>query len=529
MKKMKKICFVIAFVLAISCNNSKNIINDENDVHGELVVCFASYSPFELNYTPEEMAKGLSVQRELLHRYGIPVTCYLYASVVKEQKDLLKQWHDEFGDEVGLLNQRSPIETGLPEFKQLQEVVTWQTIRSAANINYGPDWVYLYQQIGIESVWGRAYEQSATDGISDRGCPHGFYYLNPVCSKVPNPKNGGVLSVPWLSQDLNMVFRTAHQPTFTFDVNDIQDVRVNDPNDDSFWVAELNEFKKQTKYNKVVPLVIQQEVEEFMLDEPGFGQRRPNGYAVLESLLKVLQREEIKVVTVSEAVDKYKKAYPDKTPPTYAINDNIGQLPIIKNNNCFYVSDQRFTTGNGPTYNGYYPTNYDCRGKAPSIDYPTNNFCPYLYYHPQGIPYNEQGKLFTYYDVNGLLMFEEGNPYPIRITPYVGLTGELIGETILPEMSYWFDTDKYIPRAEIQKSETEKGFSLKIKAGTHKNKVFTSTYMPYGVMLWGDYSKFEIPGNAPVGAKILNTEGLFIPMMLKEGINELNLEIVKIK
>jgi hypothetical protein len=314
---------------------------------------------------------------------------------------------------------------------------------------------------------------------------------------------------------LNLVFRTAHQPTFTFDVNDIQDIRANNPDDDSYWIAELNEYKKQTKYNKVVPLVIQQEVEEFMLDEPGFEQRRPNGYEVLESLLKVLQREGIKVVTVSEAVDKYKKAYPDRTPPTYAINDNIGQLPIIKNNNRFNVSDQRFKEGHGgPNFNGYYPANYDSRG--------------YVYYHPQGIPYNEHGKLLTYYDINGLMMFEEGNSNPIRITPYTGLTGKYSGDKLfLPEMSYWFDTDQYIPHAEIQKTETAKGFSLKIKAEARKNLVFTDTHLPYGVMLWGDYSGYRISGKTPTGTKILNKEGLFIPMMLTDGINELTLEFMK--
>lgn len=487
--------------------------SDSKANEGQLVVCFASKGDFAPSETSTEALTGIA---DLAHKYGIPVTYYLKPFTAEKHKNELKKWHEKYGDEVGWFSEALAVENGVAELNELRNIVDWQDIRSTGNIRYGRDWVQLYLENGIESVWGRCYEQTYTDNITDRGCPFGFYYLYPECFKVPNKESGGLISVPWLSNDLNLIFRTAQQSTFTFDVNDPQDIRVATPDNDSFWVAELNEYKKQTKYNKIVPLVIQQEFHEFAMSEPGMENRRKEGYAILESLFKILKREGIKVVTVSEAVDMYKAAYPENTPPTYGLFDNIApDVPIVRDCKHLELTNRRFATGKGPCYNGYYATNREDR--------------TWYYYHPDSIPYYEQGKLFTYYDVNGLLVFEEGNMEPIRITPYTSLPENLFGEAILPEMSYWYDTDKYIPQAEIKQEETEDKLLVSIRVRAEHNMVFTGGLLPYGTMLWGDYSHYTLPDEAPLGTKILDTECLFIPMLLDEGDNEMVLTFEKKK
>ena len=371
------------------------------------------------------------------------------------------------------------------------------------------------QQNGIESGWGRCYEQTATDGISDRGSPFGFYYARPDCYKAPNLDQGGIISVPWLSNDLNLVFRTAQQSTFTFDPNDPQDIGVATATDDSFWRAEVEEYKKQAKYNKIVTLVIQQEIEE--LDFTTGNKRKTEGQAILENLFKVLKEEGIQVVTVSDAIDMYKAAYPMETPPTYGLFGNIAATtPIIKSNKSLQPVTEPFSIDKkaqykcfGPTYNGFYAT-----GRVDRTWY---------YYYADGQKIDQFGKNFSYYDKNGLVIFNEGKSSPVRITPYSNLPKDSYSMGILPEMSAWFDTAKFIPQADVKTSKSAGGLTVSIKASTIPNAVYRDEAMPYGVMLWGNYSAYAVPANALAGTKILGQNGLFIPMLLKSGDNSLSL------
>lgn len=483
------------------------------DAKGKLVVCFASKGDYKHSSGSENGLKGLT---GLLHKYGFRGTYYLKSSTIEACKADLEEWHRTHGDEVGWLSDGESLATAGDRLKKIRAFLPGQKIRSAGHMRYGAPWVGFFEQNGVDSVWGRCYEQSATDGITDRGSPFGFYYAKPDCFKVPNTGNGGVISVPWLSNDLNLVFRTAQQSTFTFDPNDAQDLGVATSEDDSFWRAELNEYKKQTKYNKIVPLVIQQEIEEF-----DFSTRtdwKEKGAVIFENLLKILKEEGIQVVTVSEAVDLYKAANPTLTPPTYGVFDNIAATtPIIKNSKSLLPVTEPFAISRkeqykcfGPTFNGYYPTGRVGR--------------TWFYYDPKGGSIDTFEKNISYYDANGLLIFIEGNSSPARITPYSNLPHDAFSTAILPEMSQWFDTDQFIPKADVQSSKGPAGLTVSVKATTIPNAIYTGETMPYGVVLWGDFSAYKIPESAPLGTRILATDGILIPMLLKSGENLLSLD-----
>lgn len=480
---------------------------------GKLVVCFASKGDYK--HSPESEA-GLKGLASLLHKYGYRGTYYLKSPTIEACRADLQDWFKTHGDEVGWFSDGESLSKVGAELKMIRDLLPGQKVRTAGQLRYGAPWVNAFEQNGVESVWGRCYEQSATDGITDRGCPFGFYYARPDCFKVPNVDKGGIISVPWLSNDLNLVFRTAQQSTFTFDPNDAQDIGVTTPTDDSFWRAELNEYKKQTKYNKVVPLVIQQEISEF--DYSTGTKWKKAGEAIFENLLKILKAEGIEVVTVSEAVDMYKAANPTVTPPTYGVFGNIAATtPIIKNNRSLQPVTEPFAIAKkdqykcfGPTFNGFYAT-----GRVGKTWY---------YYDPKGAPLDQFGKNISYYDKNGLLIFVEGNSSPVRITPYSNLPKDAFHTAILPEMSHWFDTDRFIPKAEVKTSKGPAGLTVSLKATAIANTVSTGETMPYGVVLWGDYSAYAVPANAPAGTKILAGDGLFIPMLLKMGENSLSVD-----
>lgn len=482
------------------------------DKQGKLVVCFASKGDY--SHTPASEA-GLRGLAGLLHKHGYRGTYYLKPATVRACQADLKEWREKYGDEVGWFADGCSLASAADELAQLRGLATGQPVRSAGQLRYGRDWVELFQRYGVESVWGRCYEQTATDGITDRGCPFGFYYAWPDCFKAPNPGSGGVVSVPWLSNDLNLVFRTAQQSTFTFDPNDPQDLGVSTPGDDSFWVAEFNEYKKQTKYNRIVPLVIQQEIEEFSFTTRK--EWKESGRAILENLLKLLKREEIQVVTVSEAVDLYKAAYPEATPPTYGLFGNIAAATsIVRTNRSLQVVTAPFASARkaafecfGPTLNGFYAT-----GRIGHTWY---------YYDSKGARLDEFGKNFSYFDKAGLLVFVEGNSTPVRITPYSNLPADAYRTAILPEMSPWFATHKFIPTADVKVVKSERELRVTAKTVASRSPVFSGDSLPYGVMLWGDFSAYRAPSSAPEGTKVLGDEGLFIPWVLKEGENHLDL------
>jgi hypothetical protein len=484
----------------------------ESSDEGKLVVCFASKGDYRHT---EKSVNGLKGLAEMLHKYGYRGTFYLKPQTVAACQKDLQDWNKTYGDEVGWFAEGDSLAKAPEELKHFRDLIPSMKVRSAGQLRYGEPWVNFFSQNGIESVWGRCYEQSATDGITDRGCPFGFYYERPDCFKAPNPNPGGVISVPWLSNDLNIVFRTAQQSSYTFDPNDPQDMGLTTPHDDSFWRAEIAEYKKQAKYNKIVPLVIQQEICEFDFSE-NKGSRRA-GADIFENLLKILKKEGIQVVTVSEAVEMYKAAYPNVTPPTYGLFGNIAATnPILRDNKSMQAVTEPFAVSLkdkyhcfGPTFNGFYPT-----GRIDRIWY---------YYDPKGEKVAQFGKNFSYYDQNGLVIFTEGDSSPARITPYSNLPKDAFNTAILPEMSQWFDTDKFIPKAVITTDKVSAGLSVSVKATTIPNTIYTGESMPYGVMLWGDYSAYTVPANAPEGSKIVGKDGLFIPMLLKSGENTLSL------
>ena len=144
---------------------------------GQLIVCIASKGDWDDGKPAQtEGIRGLAA---LAHKYGFPVTYYIKPFAAEASKEDLKTWHQQYGDEVGWFSEGTEFGKAQTELDRLRELTPGQTIRTTGNTKYGPEWIALYQKNGIESVWGRCYEQTFVDGITDRGCPPGFYYTAP--------------------------------------------------------------------------------------------------------------------------------------------------------------------------------------------------------------------------------------------------------------------------------------------------------------------------------------------------------------
>jgi hypothetical protein len=133
----------------------------------------------------------------------------------------------------------------------------------------------------------------------------------------------------------------------------------------------------------------------------------------MDELLAYLKRKGIPGVGQAEAVRRYKAASGDRTPPTYGVFDNLGKLDIVQHplpsaQVTFEVTKNRLRTAfMGAPFNGYYTTDWDKPAHKR------------LYFHPTGKRFYEHGRLFVYYDANGLLLFDEGRATPLRISNYL--------------------------------------------------------------------------------------------------------------
>ena len=76
------------------------------------------------------------------------------------------------------------------------------------------------------------------------------------------------------------------------------------------------------------------------------------------------------------------------------------------------------------------------------------------------------------------------------------------GYDTLPEMSPFYDTDRFIPTACIEIIPRGRDLRVQINVPAAQSNIVAHAKLPYGAMLWGDYSKFSLPADAPTGAQI---------------------------
>lgn len=503
--KINLTCLLAGFFMATALTAAES---GGPSVSGRLVVSITSKGQFK---GPVDRV-GMQALADLAHKYGFPVTWHLKPMHAREAAAQLESWFNQYGDEVSWYAEGAPFGTAETELEELQSVVKWHPIRSAAQTRYNRLWVEKFEKNGITSVWGRCFEQTYADNISDRGSPPGFYYLRPDVFKAPNDSPGGLISVPWLSNDVNLVYRLGWQSSYTFDPDDVLAIGGISADNIDYWKALIDQYIKQGRFNVINPLIIQ---DEYTSVGNAVRAKRPEKLAVLDKLFAYLKEKNVLVVSQAKAVEMYKEAYPQATPPTYAIYDNLGDQKLVREPFVFprlhrikTVTERLTTASAGASFNGFYAN--DRRKDA------DGNLFRYVYSH-DGKAFYERGKLFVYYDVNGMLMFDEGQSLPERITSYYDIPKNSYGFVVLPEMSQWYDTAKYIPQAKITQTNDVAGLTVGVVVPAVQPNIVSHTFMAYGVMLWGDYSGFTIPANAPKGTKIVGEQGLFIPMVLTLG------------
>jgi hypothetical protein len=65
-------------------------------------------------------------------------------------------------------------------------------------------------------------------------------------------------------------------------------------------------------------------------------------------------------------------------------------------------------------------------------------------------------------------------------------------------MSPFYDTDRFIPTACIENIPRGRDLRVQINVPAAQSNIVAHAKLPYGAMLWGDYSKFSLPADAQI-------------------------------
>src|SRR6056297_1756302 len=166
---------------------------------------------------------------ELFHRNNIPVTWLTNPEGALRGKELFTKFHENYGDEVILWcrptsgstssMKDAALKMGEGEIRQfiqknqreLKEILPFAEVDHIGYIYRTMPAIRAMRSLRVKSCYGHCWEMIDPDGVTDKGCPWGFYYIDANKSwKRPSQKlydvkknKYGIIANEWLQHDLN--------------------------------------------------------------------------------------------------------------------------------------------------------------------------------------------------------------------------------------------------------------------------------------------------------------------------------------
>ncbi len=285
---------------------------------------------------------GIKRTAEIAHRNGVPVTWLVSPRSASEAADLFREYHEKYGDAVGYIAQTNKSEEAMwggggffmsklpskklfnrlrKETDSIKKSLPWAELMIAGGGHRSNRMVKMLEKLGYTGLWGHCWEQTLTDGISDRGAPWGFYYVSDEAFKAPNRKERGLVAIEWTARDLNLAFRTGKPEIYSTDPNDVGRAALCSYRSIEYWKRMVDEYARNAEYNMMVPLAVHQEAHE-MEDTPKMFRHNSLNIAssgdMLDELFKYVKSIGAEIVSANDAIKMYRGMY-EKTPPTYAL------------------------------------------------------------------------------------------------------------------------------------------------------------------------------------------------------------------
>jgi hypothetical protein len=333
------------FIIALIAGFSRSCRAE--DAKGELYFTFVSSAYYmDKKWGHGMPLDGIKRVAQVAHSNGVPVTWLVSPRSAEEGRDLFREYHDNYGDAFGyMINTTEDEETkwgggrffmqNLPQKKLYARLKSESdAVRSAlpwADVIIGGGGirsniiVRMLEKLGFKGLWGHCWEQTLTDEISDRGTPWGFYYASPDAYKAPGRGERGLVGIEWTARDLNLSFRTGKPETYSTDPNDVGRAGICAYRQIDYWKRMVDQYARNTKYNKMVPLAVHQEAHE-MENSDKVRAYNPEDIEsttqMLDELFKYVKSTGARIVNANDAILKYRELYA-ATPPTYALFDDV--------------------------------------------------------------------------------------------------------------------------------------------------------------------------------------------------------------
>lgn len=444
-----------------------------------LIYTFVSYaSNFATDWGKGTPVDGIQQTAALAHKYNIPVTWIVNGGSVPIIKDWIKDWHEAYGDDVIV---QCPMYGQDPrnrkeEFKKLlakdwdivKDAFPWVKTKVAARGQISPEIIQALEELDFQGVWGYCWEQTWWDGISHRGIPWGFWYVDSNRYKIPHPGKGKIVGCEWTARDFNATYHSGSPCIYSTDPNDVLRAGLCTGENIEYWKKVFDEYLKNTDHNDSVYFLQQQESHEMEYTERF--QVFPASHVtecigMMDLFFQYITQYPITMTTLPEAILKYHDSNP-VTASSYILTEDS----LIR-----------------PDTNEYTLT----LGGAPIGPWP---------------------ETFLYYDNFCQMAFLKGECVPHTLRSYIGKwnMNEEFTETI-PQV---FITDY---------QKTEELITLTYEISYH-------TPIPFGLTYWDDLTDYELDFcSEETETKIIQNKVIFLRFSLTGEKKTVRLQLKKRK
>lgn len=324
---------------------------------GRLVYMFASLAERMVEGMPP--LPGMMLLAEIYHELRIPVTWLVSPESAAICKNHLKKWNETYGDEVAMTlptsasgdsNSRAPRMAGgkskkdllAARYSRLQKTLPWAEITIAACGHTDPEAAGILEELGFQGLWGYCPEQIEVDDITDRGCPWGFFYIDPNQRLRPKRKGRGLVGMEWTARDLGKSIFSGNPTIYSTDPNDVARAGICRSGHIDYWDDLMENYLKNTLLNDYVFVVQHQEAHEMQVF-PYFCYTKEDAVEAASLLQEFLEGfvSYVDCMTLSDGVNLYKTSYADSAPsymywedvacldpnPDYSWNTPVGPWP----------------------------------------------------------------------------------------------------------------------------------------------------------------------------------------------------------
>ncbi|MDF2921707.1 MAG: hypothetical protein K0R57_621 [Paenibacillaceae bacterium] len=238
-----------------------------------LIYTFVSYaSHYNAPGMQGTAVEGVERTARLAHRYQIPVTWIVNRGSIPVLEDRIRQWHEEYGDDVILQCPFFMEDAGMSkevlknrlesDWQLVQEAFPWAVTKIAGRGKIYNEVIEVLEELDFQGMWGYCWEQVWWDGITHKGIPWGSWYVDSSRYKVPHPGKGKIVACEWTARDLHQTWHTGSPVLYSTDPNDVFRAGLCSGDNIEYWKQVFDEYLDNTDHNDQVFFLQQQEGHE---------------------------------------------------------------------------------------------------------------------------------------------------------------------------------------------------------------------------------------------------------------------------